>query len=126
MTESRKIRVLLVDDEASVRRGLRMRLGLEPDLEVAGEAASGRDAVLATASMAVDVIVMDLAMPGGDGLTAVSTLATASQHAAVVVLSFHDDRVTRAAAARAGATAFISKGEAPQELVAIIRRVAHR
>ena len=120
-----RIRVLLVDDHASARLGLRMRLGLEPDLDVVGEAANGDDAVPLALEVAPDVVLMDVAMAGGDGVTATSRLGAAAPHIAVVILSLYDDDRTRRRAEVAGAAAFVSKHEVDHLLLPTIRQVAH-
>jgi DNA-binding NarL/FixJ family response regulator len=111
------IRVLLVDDQANVRRGLRMRLGLEPDFEIVGEAADGESALHMARLLAPNVVVMDVRMPNMDGIAATTAIhadvhtgmhATLS-HPAVVLLSLYDDEQTRARATAAGADAFVPK-----------------
>ena len=121
-----KIRVLLVDDHESARRGLRMRLGLEADLDVVGEAASGADAVPLALEVAPDVVLMDVAMAGGDGVTATSDLGAAAPDIAVVILTLYDDAATRSRAQAAGAAAFVSKHDADRLLLPTIRQVAPR
>jgi DNA-binding NarL/FixJ family response regulator len=118
------IRVLLVDDQPSIRRGLRMRLGLEPDLEVVGEASDGREAIDVAYSTAPDVILMDIEMPTMDGITATSRLSQERPSCAVVVLSLHDDLDTRARARAAGAVNFVAKHEIDRALTDAIRAAA--
>lgn len=120
------IRVLLVDDHESARRGLRMRLALEPDLAVVGEAANGVAAVPLALEVQPDVVLMDVAMAGGDGVTATADLGGVAPHIAVVVLSLYDDAITRRRARVAGATAFVAKHEADLLLVPTIRQIASR
>jgi DNA-binding NarL/FixJ family response regulator len=117
------IRVLLVDDQPAVRAGLRMRLALEPDLMVVGEAADGREAVAMVAELAPDVVVMDVDLRGADGIAVTATLA-ASGRRPVVVLALRDDPVTRECARAAGAAAFVAKHETDDRLLAAIRRAA--
>jgi DNA-binding NarL/FixJ family response regulator len=116
------IHLLLVDDEAPVRRGLRMLFELEPDITVVGEAADGITAVQMTRELTPDVVVMDIEMAGGDGITA--TFALARSASAVVVLSIHDSEHVRRLAASAGAAAFVGKHEGGARLVSVIREVA--
>ncbi|HXH22911.1 MAG TPA: response regulator transcription factor [Dehalococcoidia bacterium] len=116
------IDVLLVDDEARVRRGLRMLFDLEPDVRVVGEAADGVTAVQLARQLQPDVVVMDIEMAGGDGLTA--TFSLARERTAVVVLTIHDSERVRRMAARAGAAAFVSKHEGGARLLEVIRSVA--
>jgi DNA-binding NarL/FixJ family response regulator len=118
------ITVLLVDDQVGVRRGLRMRLALEPDLAVVGEAPDGATAVTRAAALRPDVVVMDVAMPGMDGIAATVALRRAAPASAVVILSLHGDATTRARAVDAGAAAFVEKQAAGPALPAAIRRAA--
>jgi DNA-binding NarL/FixJ family response regulator len=118
------IRVLLVDDQQAVRRGLRFRLRLEPDIEVVGEAGSGQEALLLAQTLAPTVVLMDVEMPGMDGIATTNAIQSLSGTSAVVMLSIHDDVVTRAQAQAAGAMAFVAKGSTTDQLIATIRRVA--
>lgn len=117
------IRVLLVDDQELVRSGFRMILGTEGDLEVVGEAADGAAAVEAVGRLAPDVVLMDVQMPGTDGLTA--TREVVSRYGArVVVLTTFDRDDYLFAALEAGASGFLLKNASPEELVAAVRVVA--
>ncbi len=116
------IRLLLVDDQPAVRRGLRMRLALEADFLVAGEAEDGVSALALMGELRPDVVVMDAQMPHMDGIIATVALRAAFPEAAVVILSMHDDAATRKQAAAAGATAFLSKQAADTVLVDVLRR----
>jgi DNA-binding NarL/FixJ family response regulator len=118
------IRVLLVDDQQAVRRGLRFRLHLEPDIQVVGEAGSGQEALLLAQTLSPSVVLMDVEMPGMDGIATTSALRSLSGNSAVVMLSIHDDVVTRAQAQAAGAMAFVAKGGTTDQLIATIRQVA--
>ena len=118
------IRVLLVDDEAAIRKGLRMQLALEADLEVIGEADNGRDAISFARDAHPDVVLMDVRMEGMDGLTATEILRMSAPTTAIVILSLFDDAGTRLRAANAGARAFIGKHEPIERLLAAIRRVS--
>lgn len=118
-----RIRILLVDDQAVVRQGLRMRLEVEPEFDVVGEAADGRVAAL-VADLCPDVVLMDVAMPIMDGIEAAALLARVAPGTAVVMLSLHDDAETRGRASVAGAVGFVGKHRPEGELVEEIRRVA--
>jgi DNA-binding NarL/FixJ family response regulator len=120
------IRVLLVDDQAHVRTGWRMRLSLEPDIIIAGEAADGRQAVELAAELQPDVVLMDVEMPGMDGITATGHLLEASGTCAVVVTSIFDNSSTRALSRAAGAAAFVGKQEPIDTLLAAIRACAQK
>ncbi|WP_327086059.1 response regulator transcription factor [Nonomuraea sp. NBC_01738] len=118
------IRVLIVDDDAMVRAGLSMILSGGGDIEIAGEAADGSEVPAKVAEHRPDVVLMDIRMPGVDGLSATETLrATASPPEVVVLTTFHADaQVLRAL--RAGAAGFLLKDIPPRDLVDAIRRVA--
>jgi DNA-binding NarL/FixJ family response regulator len=120
---SEKIRIFLVDDQALVRRGLKMRLGVEPDFEVVGEAENGRilDQVEA---LSPDVVLMDVSMPEMDGIQATAALTASSSRAAVVMLSLYDDARVVGRAFAAGAVGFVAKDDPEGELAAAIRRAA--
>jgi DNA-binding NarL/FixJ family response regulator len=120
------IRVLLVDDQPAVRQGLQIRLVLEPDVEVVGEAGDGAGAISLAQSLRPDVILMDVRMPGMDGISAVRTLRAVAPESAVVILSLYDDAKTRARAQEAGAAAFVAKHKVEGTLLAAIRRAAAR
>ncbi|MER7499986.1 response regulator transcription factor [Nonomuraea pusilla] len=118
------IRVLLVDDDALVRAGLSMILGGTGDIEIVGEAGDGAQVPPLVAAHRPDVVLMDIRMPGVDGLAATEALRAAPSPPEVVVLTtFHADaQVLRAL--RAGAAGFLLKDIAPADLVDAIRRVA--
>jgi len=118
------IRLLLVDDEPSIRRGLRMRLELEDDLEVIGEAADGAAAVRMTAQLGPTVVLMDVQMPVLDGILAARQITQESPASAVVILSMHDDAATIRQARDAGASGFIAKHSMNDTLITAIRRAA--
>jgi DNA-binding NarL/FixJ family response regulator len=118
------IRILLVDDQSSVRRGLAMRLQLEPDITVVGEAEDGNAAVAAAQSLHPDVLVMDYEMPGMDGIEATRTLADLGSDSRVVMLSIHDNPAVKQAAAGAGVHAFVAKHQPSEALLAAIRSAA--
>jgi DNA-binding NarL/FixJ family response regulator len=116
------IRVLLVDDQALVRTGFRLILEAEEDIEVVAEAADGAAAVEAAARLRPDVVLMDIQMPGVDGLEA-TRLLTAEALTVVVLTTFErDDYILDAV--RAGASGFLVKNAPPEELVAAVRVAA--
>jgi len=119
----RKIRLLLVDDQPAVLRGLRMWLALEPDLVVVGEAATGTDVGELISSVSPDCILMDVEMPGLDGVDATAVVHALQPALPVVILSLHDDIETRVRAWIAGAAAFVAKHEVEPVLVRTIRDV---
>ena len=85
------IKLLLVDDQSIVRQGLRMRLLMEPDIVVIGEASSGEQAIELVESLTPDIVLMDVEMPGMDGITATAALRENTSQSAVVIMSIHDD-----------------------------------
>ena len=118
------IRVLIADDHAAFRGGLRALLATAADIEVVGEAASGVDAVAEAERLQPDVVLMDVNMPGIDGVEATRRIVDASPHVAVLVLTMHDDDETVFEAVRAGARGYLLKGAQRVELVRAIRAVA--
>jgi two-component system, NarL family, response regulator LiaR len=119
------IRVLLVDDHAVVRQGLRAFLQTQSDIEVVGEAGGGRVAAEAASSGHADVVLMDLVMPDGDGVDAIRTLAAAAPEARVLVLTSFVEEGRIFAAMQAGAAGYLLKDVEPDQLAAAIRDV-HR
>ncbi|HEY0935688.1 MAG TPA: response regulator transcription factor [Trebonia sp.] len=127
---ARKIRVLLTDDHPVVRAGLRGMLAAEPDIEVTAEAASGPEAVAVTARTEIDVILMDLRMPGGDGVRATEEITARAETAPgrrprVVVLTTYDADADILRAVEAGAVGYLLKDAAGHELADAVR-AAHR
>ena len=117
-------RVVVVDDHAVVRAGLRRVLEAEPDIEVVGEAGTARDAILETRAAKPDVILLDVVMPGESGIDALPKLQKEAPAAKVLVLSMQDDpRYVREAFA-AGASGYVLKEAADSEVVAAVREVA--
>jgi DNA-binding NarL/FixJ family response regulator len=118
------IRVLLTDDHPVVRAGLRGMLAAEPDIEVAGEAGSGPEAVALTRTGRFDVILMDLRMPGGDGVAATREIVAADPGARVLVLTTYETDADILRAVEAGATGYLLKDAAPAELASAVRAAA--
>lgn len=118
------ITVLLVDDHALVRAGVRAYLETQADIEIVGEAATGREAVDLAARHVPDVVLMDLVMPGMDGVEATHRIRAASPRTQVVVLtSFHED-ASIFPAIRAGALSYLLKDVGPEEVAGAVRRAA--
>jgi DNA-binding NarL/FixJ family response regulator len=116
--------VLIVDDQALVRAGFRLVLQIEPDLQVVGEAADGEEALAQVAALRPDVVLMDVRMPGLDGIAATQRLlADRSCAARVVMLTTFDMDEYVFAALQAGASGFLLKDVQPEVLVAGIRAV---
>jgi len=117
-------RVLLADDQALVRRGFRLILELEDDMEVVGEAANGREAVQLTRELEPEVVVMDIRMPELDGLEATRRIRAAGAPSRILVLTTFDLNEYVYEAMRAGASGFLLKDVPSAQLVAGIRTVA--
>ncbi len=119
------IRVLLVDDHAIVRAGLKAVLGAVPEMTVVGEADGGNAAVALLASTPADVVVMDLSMADGDGITATRTITRdGGCGARVLVLTMHSEESYLEPVLAAGASGYLVKSTADRELVEAVRAVA--
>ena len=119
------VRVLIVDDHAVVRAGLRLLIDAQDGLETAGEASTARQAILEARSVKPDVILMDVVMPGDSGIDAVQTLLHEHPEAQVLVLSMQDDPQYVRKAFEAGARGYVLKEAADTEVVTAIREVAN-
>jgi len=120
----KRIRILLADDHAVVRQGFKMILDAQPDMEIVGQAANGREAVDLAEQLRPDVVVMDVAMPELNGIEATRRLASSVPHARVVALSMHKDSVYVREILRAGARGYLLKDSGAADLVAAIHAVA--
>jgi DNA-binding NarL/FixJ family response regulator len=116
------IRVAIVDDQQLVRAGFRMLIGSQDDMEVVAEAGSGEEAIAALAATPADVVLMDVRMPGMDGLAATAALASSSEARIIILTTFDLDEYL-IAAIKAGASGFLLKDAPPEELLGAIRRV---
>jgi DNA-binding NarL/FixJ family response regulator len=120
------IRLVLVDDQATVRQGLKMRLLLEPDITVVGEAGNGKEALALVQQLCPDVVLMDIEMQDMDGITVTAALCSIVPQSVTVMLSIHSDSVTRARAQTAGAKAFVEKRGSTEELLSAIRQASRK
>jgi DNA-binding NarL/FixJ family response regulator len=118
------IRIVLADDHALVRHGFRMILAAQPDMEVAGEAGNGREAVELCQKLKPDVVVMDVTMPELNGIEATRRLIELSPRTRVLALSMHKDAVYVREILRAGARGYLLKDSADTDLLAAVRAVA--
>jgi DNA-binding NarL/FixJ family response regulator len=118
------IRVVIADDEAIVRAGLRMILDAEADIDVVGEAVDGRDAIDVVGRARPDVVLMDVRMPRLDGIAATRALVEAGSGVRVVMLTTFDEDEYLYEALRAGTSGFLLKAAPPEQLVAALRTVA--
>ena len=120
----KKIRVLIVDDHAVLRAGLRTLLNLQPDMEVVGEAAEGLEALEKTKRLDPEVVLMDLSLPGMEGLEATKELKKTHPNVKVLILTMHEDRRFLYPALKAGASGYVVKRAADTELIDAIRAVS--
>ena len=118
-----KLRVLIVDDHGIVRAGTRSLLEGQPDIEVVGEAAGGEEAIEKARELRPDLVLMDIAMPGMNGIEATRRIKEELPDTSVLVLSMHDDEEFFFPVLRAGASGYILKEAEPQELLYAIRTV---
>ncbi|NJC74178.1 response regulator transcription factor [Planosporangium thailandense] len=119
------LRVLIADDHPIYRAGLGTLVASQPDLELVGEAVTGTQAVELAVTARPDVVLMDLTMPGLDGISATSRISAAAPGVAVLVLTMFDDRDSVLAAMRAGARGYLVKGAGGEDAVRAIRAVAN-
>ena len=119
-----QLRILIADDHATVRQGLKLLIDSQPDMGVVGEAADGNDVLRQAAALKPDIIVMDISMPGMNGLIATRTLKRAQPRVSIVALTRHDDETYLDELLRAGASGYVLKQSAPMEFLQAIRAVA--
>lgn len=119
------IRVLIVDDHALLRRGLRTVLELEPDIEVVGEGNDGDEAVAQSAELLPDVVLLDVRMPRRGGIEACAAIKDVAPSARIIMLTASDDEADLYEAIKAGATGYLLKETPPHELADAVRSVAH-
>jgi len=119
-----RIRVLVADDHAIVREGVRMILAKEPDIEVIGEAGDGQQALDLAATLRPQVVIMDISMPGMGGIEATQRLRAAQPDVQVLALTMHEDETYVFQLLRAGAAGYVLKRAAAQDLVQAVRAAA--
>lgn len=118
-----KIKVLVVDDHAILRDGIRALLGLHDDIEIVGEAAEGKEAIAKVQQLVPDVVIMDIAMPEMDGLEATRRIGKKSPKVKVLVLTQYDNREYILSSIKAGAAGYVPKTALGSDLVSAIRTV---
>jgi two-component system response regulator NreC len=118
------IRILLADDHVLVRQGFKLILSEQPDMQIAGEAANGREAVEQAEKLQPDIVVMDVTMPELNGIEATRRITAAAPRARVLALSMHKDAVYVREILRAGARGYLLKDSADADLIAAVRSVA--
>ena len=119
------IRLLIVGDQPGVRKGLQMWLEAETDLSVIGEAADCETALNLATLLCPDGVLIDCEMLSMNGISTTSAIHAICPQASIVLLSMHDDTLTRTQAEAAGAAAFVAKSVPPETLLATIRQVIH-
>lgn len=119
-------KIVVADDHAVVREGLRALISTIDDYELIGTAATSQEAVRAAVSQRPDVLILDIAMPGGSGIDAAREITRAAPAVAVLMLTMYDDDASVFAAMRSGALGYVLKGADPDEIIRAIAAVAHR
>ncbi|MBV9926957.1 MAG: response regulator transcription factor [Acidobacteria bacterium] len=119
-----KVRVLIAEDHGTMREGMRLVVEREPDMEVVGEAADGREALRLARDLLPDVVLMDISMPGMDGLQAARGLRESCPEVKVLALTRHADYGYLTEMLRAGAKGYVLKQSAAAELIRAVRAVA--
>jgi DNA-binding NarL/FixJ family response regulator len=117
-------RVLIVDDHVYVRRGVRGILDQLPDWEICGEAANGKEAIRLNEELKPDILVMDISMPEMDGLEAARIIRRTHPKTRIILLTLHNSQELIKTALRAGASGYVLKSDAEEELVAALHAVA--
>lgn len=118
-----KIKILMVDDHAVLRDGIRALLGIHDDMEIVGEASEGREAVVKAQELSPDIVVMDIAMPGMEGLEATRRITKKYPKVKVLILTQYNNREYILSAIKAGAAGYVPKRALGSELVSAIRAV---
>jgi DNA-binding NarL/FixJ family response regulator len=124
MTMAQPLRIMLVDDHAIVRQGLKMLIAGQPDMTVVAEVADGAGVLERAHALKPDIVVMDISMPGMNGLIATRMLKQSQPDIAVIVLTRHDEDTHLEELLRAGASGYVLKQSRPPELLQAIRAVA--
>jgi DNA-binding NarL/FixJ family response regulator len=122
-SQTKKHRVLLVDDHPIVRQGLALLIDRENDLSVCGEAEGAHSAFHAVATLRPDIVVLDISLSGPDGLDVLKEIRAKTTHLPVLILSMHDESIYAERAMRAGANGYIMKQEATEKVLIAIRRI---
>jgi DNA-binding NarL/FixJ family response regulator len=120
---AKKYRVLLIDDHPIVRQGLTLLIDREVDLSVCGEADGAHSAFHAITTLRPDIVVLDISLPGPDGLDVLKEIRMRSSSLPVLILSMHDESIYAERAIRAGANGYIMKQEATEKVLVAIRRI---
>ncbi|HLA15186.1 MAG TPA: response regulator transcription factor [Gemmatimonadaceae bacterium] len=119
-----RLRIVVADDHATVRQGLKLLIDSQSDMTVVGEAADGSGVLEQVGTLKPDIVVMDISMPGMNGLVATRTLKRVQPDVAIVALTRHEDDTYLKGLLRAGASGYVLKQSAPAEFLRAIRAVA--
>jgi two-component system response regulator NreC len=119
-----KTRILIVDDHALIRAGLRLLLNERPDMEVVGEAADGSEALIAAKRLQPDVILMDISLPDGSGIQTTERIRESCPNSRVLIVTMHEDPLYVRAALAAGAMGYVAKKAADSELISAVRAIS--
>jgi DNA-binding NarL/FixJ family response regulator len=119
------ITIVIADDQSAVREGLRMRLALEADMQVVGEAGDGLEALEVVPRLQPKIVIMDLEMPGMNGPATTKALQPLAPQSRVIILTIHDDETARRQARESGAAGFVSKHADEEVLLKLIRTLAN-
>lgn len=120
-----KTRILVVDDHAIMREGIRALLSLHEEIEVVGEASEGKEAIEKAQELMPDVVIMDIAMPGMDGLEATRRIKRKNPRIKVLILTQHDNKEYILSVIKAGASGYVPKRALSSELISAIHAVQH-
>ena len=121
----KRIRILIADDHAVVRAGIRLLLEAQPDMEVVGEAQDGRESLTRVQELRPDVVLMDITMPHLSGIEATQAIKKVLPEARILALTMHEDAAYFFQMLQAGASGYVVKGADPSELLSAIRAVSH-
>src|ERR1700687_1179277 len=122
-SQTKKCKVLLVDDHPIVRQGLALLIDREADLIVCGEADGAHSAFQAISSLQPDIVILDISLSGPDGLDVLKEIRMKTGNLPVLILSMHDESIYAERAMRAGANGYIMKQEATEKVLIAIRRI---
>jgi DNA-binding NarL/FixJ family response regulator len=120
-----KIKILIADDHTIMRDGIRALLSLQEDVEIVGEASTGQEAIEKASEFSPDLIIMDISMPGMDGLEATRRILKQNPKAKILILTQHDDKEYVLSAIKAGCAGYLPKRALGSELVSAIRAIYH-
>lgn len=118
------IKIAIIDDHTVIRSGLRDYLDSQPDLQVVGEGDTGRDALALTSAQQVDVLLMDLCMPGQNGMDALADMMARSPEVRILILSGYPESLYALNMLQQGAWGFLNKNCAPEDIIAAVRTIA--